>query len=142
MSSEKIKNDEDLNSESILKHKELHDFHGCNNSNKVFKESWNPIIENLAKPTEYLLMDGGDFRLNIDEINLLNKYGCRPFPRPEAFTFASSTATSVSNFAYDKTDKIRSILIKNSLKNGFHKTAMEFSESLKNDLRKIFSLNK
>jgi hypothetical protein len=46
-------------------------------------------------------MAGGDLRLNIDEIHLLNKYGCRPF-RPEAFTFASSTASSVSNFAFDK----------------------------------------
>jgi hypothetical protein len=61
------------------------------------------IIDNLAKPTEYLLMAGGDLRLNIDEIHLLNKYGCRPFPRPEAF--ASSTASSVSNFAFDKTIK-------------------------------------
>jgi hypothetical protein len=71
--------------------------------------------DNLAKPTEYLLMAGGD-RLNIDETILLNKYSCRPFPRPEAFTFASSTASSVSNFAFDKTDKVRSILIRNSLK--------------------------
>jgi hypothetical protein len=55
-------------------------------------------------------MAGGDLRLNIDEIHLLNKYGCRPFPRPEAFTFASPTS-SVSNFAFDKTDKVRSILI-------------------------------
>jgi len=39
-------------------------------------------------------MSGGDLRLNIDEIHLLNKYGCRPFPRPDAFTFASSTASS------------------------------------------------
>jgi hypothetical protein len=62
-------------------------------------------------------MSGGDLRLNIDEIDLLNKYGCRPFPRPDAFTFAS-TGTSVSNFAFDKTDK-GSILIRNSLKNGF-----------------------
>jgi hypothetical protein len=36
----------------------------------------------LAKPTEYLLMSGGDLRLNIDEIDLLNKYGCRPFQDP------------------------------------------------------------
>jgi hypothetical protein len=56
-----------------------------NTANKTFKESWKPIVENLAKPTEYLLMSGGDLRLNIDEIDLLNKYGCRPFPRP-AFT--------------------------------------------------------
>ena len=123
-----IKNNEDLNAESLLK-------------NEVFKESWTPIVENLAKPTEYLLMSGGDLRLNIDEIELLNKYGCRPFPRPEAFTFASSTATSVSNFAFDKTDKTRSILIRNSLKNGYKKASIEFSELLKSNLRKIFKLN-
>lgn len=136
-----IKNEEDLNIESSLKYEELQDFHGLNNTNKVVKKSWKPIVENLAKPTEYLLMDGGDLRLNIDEVDLLNKYGCRPFPRPEAFTFASSTATSVSNFAFDKTDKVRSILIKNSLKNGFKKTTIEFSELLKNNLRKIFKLH-
>ena len=136
-----IKNDEDLNTESLLKYEELQAFHGLNNANKVFKESWKPIVENLAKPTEYLLMSGGDLRLNIDEIDLLNKYGCRPFPRPDAFTFASSTATSVSNFAFDKTDKVRSILIKNSLKNGFKNATIEFSELLKNNLRKIFKLN-
>jgi hypothetical protein len=70
-------------------------------------------------------MSGGDLRLNIDEIDLLNKYGCRPFPRPDAFTFASSTGTSVS-FAYDKTDKVRSILIRNSLKNGFKMRLLNF----------------
>ncbi len=136
-----IKNDEDLNPESLLKYKKLQDFHGLKSNVKKLKESWKKIIKNLAKPTEYLLMDGGDFRLNIDEINLLNKYGCRPFPRPDALTFASSTATSVSNFAYDKTDKVRSILIRNSLKNGFENTTFEFSELLKNNLKKIFKLN-
>ncbi|UMB60686.1 hypothetical protein MHL31_00390 [Lutibacter sp. A80] len=136
-----IKKNEPLDTESLLKYKTLQTFHGLTNTNKVFKNSWKPIIENLAKPTEYLLMDGGDFRLNIDEINLLNKYGCRPFPRPEAFTFASSTATSVSNFAFDKTDKVRSILIRNSIKNGFKNATIDFSELLKNNLKKIFKLN-
>lgn len=136
-----IKSEEPLNTEHLLEQEELQGFHGLKNTNKVFKDSWKPIVENLAKPTEYLLMDGGDLRLNIDEIQLLNKYGCRPFPRPEAFTFASSTATSVSNFAFDKTDKVRSILIKNSLKNGFKNTTLEFSELLKNNLKKTFKLN-
>ncbi len=136
-----IKKNEDLNTESLSKYKELQNFHGLNNSNTIFKEFWNPILENLAKPTEYLLMSGGDLRLNIDEFELLNKYGCRPFPRPDAFTFASSTATSVSNFAFDKTDKVRSILIQNSLKNGFKKTTIEFSELLKNNLRKALKID-
>lgn len=136
-----IKQNEDFNPESLSKYKELQSFHGLNNSNSVFKESWKPILENLANPTEYLLMSGGDLRLNIDEFELLNKYGCRPFPRPEAFTFASSTATSVSNFAFDKTDKVRSILIQNSLKKDFKSTTTEFSESLKNNLRKILNIH-
>lgn len=136
-----IKNDNHFSAESILKNEALQAFHGLDNTNKVFQESWKPIIENLAKPTEYLLMSGGDLRLNIDEIELLNKYGCRPFPRPDAFTFASSTATSVSNFAFDKTDKVRSILIRNSLKHGFKNATIAFSELLKNNLKKIFKLN-
>jgi uncharacterized protein len=136
-----IKNDTTFSIETIVNHTELKSLHGLNNTNKEFNESWETIIENLAKPTEYLLMDGGDLRLNIDEIDLLNKYGCRPFPRPEAFTFSSSTATSVSNFAFDKTDKVRSILIRNSLKNGFKNATIEFSELLKNNLKKIFKLS-
>jgi len=138
---EMIKKNEDLNTESLSKYKELQYFHGLNNSNIIFKESWKPILENLAKPTEYLLMSGGDLRLNIDEFELLNKYGCRPFPRPEALTFASSTATSVSNYAFDKTDKVRSILIQNSLKKGFKNTIIEFSELLKNNLRRTLIIN-
>lgn len=136
-----IKKNEDLNTESLEKYTVLQDFHGLKSPSTTFKELWNPIIESLAKPTEYLLMSGGDLRLNIDEFQLLNKYGCRPFPRPEAFTFASSTATSVSNFAFDKTDKTRAILINNHLKNGFKKTTSDFSELLKNKLRKIFKIN-
>jgi len=136
-----IKNDTDFSDETLLNHTELKALHGLNNTNKVFKKTWKTIVKNLAKPTEYLLMDGGDLRLNIDEIDLLNKYGCRPFPRPDAFTFSSSTATSVSNFAFDKTDKVRSILIRNSLKNGFKNATIDFSELLKNNLKKIFKLN-
>ncbi|WP_396601005.1 hypothetical protein [Algibacter sp. R77976] len=135
-----IKKDVEIDTESLDKYKPLEDFYESTTTNKIFKASWKPIIENLAKPSEYLLMDGGDLRLNIDEVKLLNKYGCRPFPRPEAFTFASSTATSVSNFAFDKTDKARSILIKNSLKNGFTNTTIDFSESLKNNLKSIFKI--
>ena len=135
-----IKSVEDLNTDSLSRYEALQAFHGLKNTNNEFKASWKPIVENLAKPTEYLLMAGGDLRLNIDEIDLLNKYGCRPFPRPEAFTFASSTATSVSNYAFDKTDKVRSILIRNSLKNGFKNATIEFSELLKNNLRKAFKL--
>ena len=136
-----IKNSSNSSADPLSKIIDLQSFHGLKTANATINDSWKAIVDNLAKPTEYLLMAGGDLRLNIDEIHLLNKYGCRPFPRPEAFTFASSTASSVSNFAFDKTDKVRSILIRNSLKNGFKSTTIEFSELLKNSLRKIFKLN-
>jgi hypothetical protein len=136
-----IKNESEFDNLSSAVYDELKSYHGLKIINQDYKQHWKPIVENLAKPTEYLLMSGGDLRLNIDEIELLNKYGCRPFPRPDAFTFSSSTASSVSNFAFDKTDKVRSMLIRNSLKNGFKEATIEFSDLLKNNLRKIFKLN-
>jgi hypothetical protein len=53
-------------------------------TNAAIDESLKAMVDNLAKPTEYLLM-AGDLRLNIDEINLLNKYGCRPSLDLKAF---------------------------------------------------------
>jgi hypothetical protein len=54
----------------------------------------------LLPPLDYLLASGGDTRLHLEPVTLLNGYGCRPFPRPEALTFASSTATSISDRAF------------------------------------------
>lgn len=135
-----IKKEPIIDYDSLALNQEIASIHGVINANQIFQKSWEPILENLAKPTEYLLMSGGDLRLNIDEIELLNKYGCRPFPRPDAFTFASSTATSISNFAFDKSDKVRRILIQNSLKKGFKETTIAFSELLKNNLRKALKI--
>lgn len=112
----------------------LADFHRIAIPQKTLeKEQW-AILETFAQPTEYLLMSGGDFRLQLSKKTLLNKYGCTPFPRPEAFTFASSTATSISNFAYDHTDRERRKLIENSIKNGMEKAALDFAGKLKNHL--------
>ncbi len=120
---------------------ELQKFHDLNSTGNHYKTSWDAIISELAKPTEYLLMSGGDYRLNIDEDKLLNKYGCRPFPRPEAFTFASSTATSVSNYAFDKSEKSRTDLIKKSIRDGLVTSTEKFSEKLKRKLSKVLDLS-
>lgn len=121
--------------------KELQSFHGLTTKDDQFSSNWLPTIEYLARPTEDLLMLGGDLRLNIDENDLLNKYGCRPFPRPAAFTFASSTATSVSNYAFDKAEKARSILINRSLSNTIENATNEYSELLKSNLRNALSID-
>jgi hypothetical protein len=47
-------------------------------------------------PVEQLLAAGGDARLAIDAGSRLNHYGCSHRPRPWAITYASSTASSLS----------------------------------------------
>jgi len=61
----------------------------------------------LLNPTHWHLMQGGDERLLVDPDTGLNRYGCSPSPRDNAFTFASSTATSVSTPAYQAADAYR-----------------------------------
>src|SRR5690554_2589394 len=98
------------------------------------------VLRELAHPTEALFMLGGDLRLNVDPVQLLNKYGCRPFPRPEALTFASSTATSVSNVAFSRTEIKRQFLIESALENGVDETMFKFAGHLKNKIKKALTL--
>lgn len=74
----------------------------------------------LALPIERILVLGGDHRLAADQKTLLNGYGCRSFPRPEAITFSSSTATSISKYAYDLVEKRRQQFISEAIENGLH----------------------
>lgn len=117
---------------------EISKYHRLVSPSKPMNKAWLPIIEQLAVPTEALMMSGGDLRLNIETKNLLNVYGCRPFPRPEAFSFASSTATSVSNISFDQTQKQREKLIRDSFKNGlaqaYHDQQSDLIDRLKQSL--------
>ena len=53
-------------------------------------------IWHLLGPAEALMAQGGDQRLAVDPSTGLNHYGCSHRPRPWAITFASSTASSLS----------------------------------------------
>ncbi|MFO7786521.1 MAG: pyridoxal-dependent decarboxylase [Halospina sp.] len=65
----------------------------------------------LLNPTHWHFMQGGDGRLIVDPVTGLNRYGCSPAPRDHAFTFASSTASSVSRQAYEAADHYRQQLL-------------------------------
>ncbi len=65
----------------------------------------------LAGPTEALLTAGGDSRLAVDPATGLNAFGCSPRPRPWAITFASTTATSISDYAYAAAERCRRRLL-------------------------------
>jgi hypothetical protein len=53
----------------------------------------------LFVPLDRLLSCGGDPRLSIDPASRVNEYGCQAFPCPDTLSFASSTATSISERA-------------------------------------------
>ncbi len=60
-----------------------------------------------AHPAERLLTIGGDDRLLVSEDTGLNGYGCSPRPRPWAITFSSSTASSISEQAFEAVETMR-----------------------------------
>jgi hypothetical protein len=94
----------------------------------------------LFSPLAYLLASGGDTRLHLDPVSRLNGYGCRPFPRPEAFTFASSTATSISERAYGAAEAAREELIRVALRQGLDAAFEARVEALREELRQLLGL--
>ena len=71
--------------------------------------------EDLAAPSEHLLTLGADTRLLVDIDSGLNGYGCSPRPRPWAITFASSTASSISDLGYQAVEGLRQGLLSAAL---------------------------
>ncbi len=72
----------------------------------------------LLGPTEVLIAAGGDARLNVDPDTGLNAYGCSPRPRPWAITFASSTASSISERGYAAAEAARRHALGEALRHG------------------------
>jgi hypothetical protein len=96
----------------------------------------------LLAPLEHLLASGGDTRLAIDPVDRLNSYGCRPFPRPEAFTFASSTATSISERAYRRADRARQELIGEAAACGFSDASARGVARTRRELARLLALER
>ncbi len=61
----------------------------------------------LLGPAETLMAEGGDARLQVDPLTGLNHYGCSHRPRPWAITFASSTASSLSERGFEAAEAAR-----------------------------------
>ncbi len=64
-------------------------------------------IWDLLGPAEWLMAQGGDQRLAVDPRTGLNHYGCSHRPRPWAITFASSTASSLSERGFGGAEACR-----------------------------------
>src|ERR1700761_4112116 len=94
----------------------------------------------LSAPLERLLASGGDTRLALDPATQLNGYGCRPFPRPEAFTFASSTATSISGRAYAGVAGTRQVLLREAQLIGVERAVDAQMDRQRLELKQILGL--
>ncbi|WP_237759614.1 methyltransferase domain-containing protein [Sulfuricella sp. T08] len=57
--------------------------------------------------TEQLLVEGGDARIALEPDDVLNKYGCQPFPDPDLAAFGSSTASVISAESFAAADQLR-----------------------------------
>jgi hypothetical protein len=101
--------------------------------------AFNRLAE-LFAPLAHLLASGGDTRLALDPVTLLNGYGCRPYPRPEAITFASSTATSISERAFGAAEAAQSALIRAALRDGLEPAFDASLEALRGELVDLLAL--
>ncbi|WP_028158309.1 hypothetical protein [Bradyrhizobium japonicum] len=68
-------------------------------------------LRDLFTPLDTLLVSGGDPRLALDAGDRVNAYGCAASPEPEIWNFASSTASTISQFAYDRAARAREELM-------------------------------
>ena len=94
----------------------------------------------ILLPISDLLASGGDARLWVEPATGLNSYGCRPFPRPEAFTFASSTATSISDRAYARARQAQLGLIQAARAREVEDVLDQRTEEMRRELRAFLRL--
>ena len=94
----------------------------------------------LFAPLEMLLSGGGDPRLTINPASGLNEYGCQPFPCPDTLSFSSSTATSISQRAWDRAQKSREALMQSAIAVGIEEAFDARVEAMRDELRATLGL--
>ncbi|SDK08754.1 hypothetical protein SAMN05216338_10865 [Bradyrhizobium sp. Rc2d] len=98
-------------------------------------------LRDLFTPLDTLLVSGGDPRLALDARDRVNAYGCAAAPEPEIWNFASSTASTISQAAYDRAALAREELMHKCL---FDEVEIAFDarcESMRDELRGHFQLS-
>ena len=97
-------------------------------------------LRDLFAPLDDLLVCGGDPRLERDPargLNAqgLNAYGCGPSPSPDLVGFASSTASPISERAYQRACVARQELMRASIAVGFEEALDTRIEEMREALR-------
>jgi len=95
----------------------------------------------LFLPLDRLLAGGGDPRLGLDPVSGLNEYGCRPLPCPDTLSFASSTATSISQRAFDRAGVAREALMRSAIALGIDAAFDARLEAMRGELKACLGLS-
>src|SRR3984957_10455719 len=96
----------------------------------------------LFAPFDRLLSGGGDPRLTINPASGLNEYGCQPFPCPDTLSFSSSTATSISERAYDRAREARDSLMQSAIAIGIDAAFDARVEAMRDELKACLGLSR
>ena len=96
----------------------------------------------LFAPLDRLLSGGGDPRLTINPATGLNEYGCQPSPCPDTLSFSSSTATSISQRAYDRARNAREALMQSAIAVGIEAAFDARIEAMRDELRACLGLSR
>jgi hypothetical protein len=89
----------------------------------------------LFAPLDRLLGCGGDPRLRLNPATAANEYGCQPFPCPDTLSFASSTATSISQRAYQRAGDAREALMQSAIAVGIDAAFDARIEAMRGELK-------
>ena len=100
-----------------------------------------PQFSDLFMPLDNLLVGGGDPRLMLDPACGRNEYGCGPFPSPQTFDFASSTASPISERAYERAGLAREKLMRATISIGFDDAFDARIEDMRDELRSFLRLS-
>ena len=95
----------------------------------------------LFLPLDRLLGCGGDPRLNIDPVSGMNQYGCRLLPSPDTISLGSSTATSISQRAYDRAGNARDRLMRSAISVGIDQAHEARIEAMRGELKSCLGLS-
>jgi hypothetical protein len=94
----------------------------------------------LFAPLEHLLGSGGDPRLAVDPASGVNDYGCRLSPCPDMLSFASCTATSISQQAFDRAGDARQQLLRSAIAVGLEAAFDARVETMRGELKACLGL--
>jgi hypothetical protein len=99
-------------------------------------------MRELFQPLDRVLTGGGDPRLNIDPASGVNVYGCEALPCPDTLSFASSTASSISQRAYDRAEDARLSLMRSAITMGIDAAFDARIEAMRDELKACLGLTR